>query len=61
VHATGLQPPRTPDGAAAHYERHHPEHTTPDRQIQQHAASFIAQTDASTGAELPRLIKDEVC
>jgi hypothetical protein len=27
--------------------------------VQQHAASFIAHTEASTGAELPRFIKDE--
>jgi hypothetical protein len=27
--------------------------------VQQHAASFTAQTEASTGAELPRFIKDE--
>jgi hypothetical protein len=29
------------------------------RLVQQHAASFIAHTEASTGAELPRFIKDE--
>lgn len=28
--------------------------------MQQHAASFIAHTEASTGAELPRLIKDVI-
>ena len=27
--------------------------------VQQHAASFIARTEASTGSELPRFIKDE--
>jgi hypothetical protein len=27
--------------------------------VQQHAASFIAHTEASTGAKLPRFIKDE--
>ena len=27
--------------------------------MQQHAASFIAHTEASTGSELPRFIKDE--
>jgi hypothetical protein len=27
--------------------------------VQQHAASFIAQTEANTGSELPRFIKDE--
>jgi hypothetical protein len=27
--------------------------------VRQHAASFIAQTEASAGAELPRFVKDE--
>jgi hypothetical protein len=27
--------------------------------VQQRAASFIAHTEASTGSELPRFIKDE--
>lgn len=27
--------------------------------MQQHAASFISHTEANTGAELPRVIKDE--
>jgi hypothetical protein len=27
--------------------------------VRQHAASFIAHTEASTGAELPRFIKEE--
>jgi hypothetical protein len=47
------------DGAPVHYERHRPEQTTLYRLVQQHAASFIAHTEASTGAELPRFIKDE--
>jgi hypothetical protein len=42
-----------------HHERHRPEQTTLYRLVQQHAASFIAHTEASTGAELPRFIKDE--
>ena len=42
-----------------HYERHRPEQTTLYRLVQQHAASFIAHTEASTDAELPRFIKDE--
>ena len=29
------------------------------RLVQQHAASFIAHTEASTGAALPRFVKDE--
>jgi len=30
------------------------------RPVQQHSASFIAHTQASTGAELPRFVKDEL-
>jgi len=59
VQAIGRQPQRAPDGAPLHYERHRPEQTTLYRLVQQHAASFIAHTEASTGAELPRFIKDE--
>jgi hypothetical protein len=33
--------------------------TTLYRLVQQHAAGFIAHTEARTGAELPRLIEDE--
>jgi hypothetical protein len=59
VRAIGRQPQRAPDGAPLHYERHRPEQTTLYRLVQQHAASFIAHTEASTGSELPRFIKDE--
>jgi len=62
VQANGRQPSarqRAPDGAALHYERHGPEQTTLYRLVQQHAASFIANTEASAGSELPRFIKDE--
>ena len=59
MRATAQQPQRAPDGAPVHYERHRPEQTTLYRLVQQHAASFIAHTEASTGAELPRFIKDE--
>ena len=55
MHATGRQPKpaiRAPDGAPLHYERHHPEQTTLYRLVQQHAASFIAHIEASTGGEL---------
>ena len=41
------------------YERHRPEQTTLYRLVQQHAAHFIAHTEASTGAALPRFVKDE--
>ena len=42
-----------------HHERHRPEQTELYRLVQQHAASFIAHTEASTGAALPRFVKDE--
>jgi len=41
------------------YERHRPEQTTLYRLVQQHAASFIAHTEASTGWQLPQFIKGE--
>ena len=47
------------DGAPVHYERHRPEQSALYRLVQQHAASFIAHTEASTGAELPKFVKDE--
>ena len=59
MQAIGRQPQRAPDGAPVHYERHRPEQTTLYRLVQQHAASFIAHTEASTGAALPRFVKDE--
>lgn len=62
MHATGRQSfagRAAPDGAPLHYERHRPEQATLYRLVQQHAASFIAHTEASTGAERPRFIKDE--
>ena len=48
-----------PDGAPLDYERHRPEQTTLYRLVQKHAARFFAHTEASTGSELPRFIKDE--
>ena len=59
MQAIGRQPQRAPDGAPIHYERHRPERTTLYRLVQQHAASFIAHTEANTGSELPQFIKDE--
>ena len=59
MQAIGRQHQRAPDGAALHCERHRPEQTTLYRLMQQHAASFVAHTEASTGAELPRFIKDK--
>jgi hypothetical protein len=58
VQAIGRPPQRAPDGATVHYERHRPEQTTLYRLVQQHAASFIAHAEASTGAALPRFIQD---
>lgn len=51
--------PRLPEGTAVHYERHRPEQTTLYRLVQEHAASFIAHTEASTGKALPQYVKDE--
>ena len=59
MQAIGRQPRRAPDGAPIHYERHRPEQTTLYRLVQQHAATFIAETEAATGAALPQFVKDE--
>jgi hypothetical protein len=60
VQAIGRQPPRAPDGAPVHYERHRPEQTTLYRLIQQHAATLFAQAEAEACAELPQFVKDEL-
>lgn len=57
--ATPQWPQRAPGGAPFRHERHCPEQTSLYRLVNQHAASFIADTEASTGAELPRFIKNE--
>jgi hypothetical protein len=59
VQAIGRQPQRVPDGAPVHYERHRPEQSTLYRLVQQHTASVFAHTEASTGGERPRFVKDE--
>ncbi len=59
MQASGRKPQRAPDGAPVHYERHRPEQTTLYRLVQQHAASFFAQTEAATGADLPQFVKAE--
>lgn len=59
MQAVGRQPQRAPDGAPVHHERHCPEQATLYPLVHQHAASFIAHTEAGTGSELPRFIKDE--
>ena len=60
VHASGVPwHDRSGVRSPLYYERHRPEQTTLYRLVQQRAASFIAHTEASTGAELPRFLKDE--
>ena len=62
MQAIGWQPNppiRAPDGAPVHYERLRPEQTTLYRLVQQHAATFFAQTEEATGASLPQFIEDE--
>jgi hypothetical protein len=59
VQAVGRQPQRAPDGAPIHYERHRAEQTTLYCLVQQHAAGFIAHTEADIGSELPRFTKNE--
>jgi hypothetical protein len=50
VQAVGQQSEWAPDGAPLHYEHHRPEQTALYRLVQQHAASFIAHTEAKTSA-----------
>ena len=59
MQAISRQPQRAPDGTPVHYERHRPEETTLYRLVQQHAATFFAQTEAAAGADLPQFVKDE--
>ncbi len=47
------------DGAPVHYARHRPEQTTLYRLVQQHSATFFAQAEETTGADLPQFVKDE--
>jgi hypothetical protein len=58
VQLIGRQPHRAP-GAPVHYERHWPEQTTLYRLVQQHAATFFAETEAAAGADPPQFVKDE--
>ena len=59
MQATGRQPQRAPVGAPVHYERDRPEQTTLCRLVQQHAATFFAETEVATGANLAQFVKDE--
>ena len=52
VQAIGRLPRRSSDGVSVNYERHRPDQTTLYRLLQEHAAPFIALTEASTGDEL---------
>ncbi len=49
-----VSPQWAPDGAQPHYERQRPQQTTLYRVVQQHAASYFAQTEANIGSELQR-------
>ena len=42
-----------------HIERHRPEQTTLYRLVQQHAATFFAETEVAAGADLPQFARDE--
>jgi hypothetical protein len=53
------QPQRAPDGAPVHCERRRPEQTALYRLAQQHAATFFAQAEDVTGADLLQFVKDE--
>lgn len=44
--------------APASHGRHRPAQSTSHGLAQQHAASFVAHTEASTAGELPRFVKD---
>ena len=59
MQAIGRQPHPALDGAPVHHERHCPEQTTLYRLVQQNAATFLAETEAAAGADLPQFIKDE--
>ncbi len=47
------------DGTPVHYARHRPEQATLYRLVQQHATTFFAQAEESTGAGLPQFVKGE--
>ena len=56
--------PSQPERRAAaagllHYARNRLEQTPLYRLVQQHAATFFAQAEETTGADLPQFVKDE--
>ncbi len=59
MQATVQQPRRASDSAPVHCERHRPEQPTLYHLAQQHAATFFAQAEAATGADLPQFVNDE--
>ena len=59
MQAIGRQPQHAPGGRPVQCERHRPEQTTLYRLVQQHAATFFAQTEAAAGADLPQFVKTE--
>ena len=59
MQAVGRSPQSAPDGTPLYCERHRPERTALYRLVQQHAATFIAETEVATGADLPQFVKDE--
>lgn len=50
--AVGRRPLRAPDRAPVHYERHRPEQTSPYCLAQQHATTYIAETEVASEADL---------
>ena len=58
MQAIGRQPQWVPGGAPVHDARYRPEQTPLYRLVLQDAATFIAETEAATGADLPRFVKD---
>ena len=59
MQANGRQPHRAQGGAPLHYESHRSEQSTLYRLVQQHAQTFFAQVEPTTGASLPQFVKDE--
>jgi uncharacterized membrane protein YtjA (UPF0391 family) len=59
VQATSGQHRRVSEVAPVPGERHRPEHTTPCRRVQQHAAAFVEQAEAEAGVGLPQFVNDE--
>ena len=50
MQAFSRQPQRAPEGAPVHYDRHRPEQTMLFCPVQQHAATFFAETENAAAA-----------